>query len=179
MWFWLWPWFWATAGYETTIREGAMDDARRLAEIHAQGFATGWSAGEFTRMIAEGCDVDLLITRGAFGEAVAGFAISRIVAGEAELLSIALEPLMRGRGRSGDLLRKHAANLRRGGAETLFLEVAADNTPALALYRGLGFVEIGRRRGYYPEASAAQGRRDALTMKWDLSGFDPTPRAYA
>ena len=73
----------------------------------------------------------------------------------------------------------HRGITRRAGAESLFLEVAADNAPALALYRGLGMVEIGRRKGYYPaSAGAGAPRRDALTMRWDISHLDPTPRAW-
>ncbi|NVN31455.1 ribosomal-protein-alanine acetyltransferase, partial [Endobacter medicaginis] len=45
----------------------------------------------------------------------------------------------------------------------LFIEVAAGNGPAIALYRGCGFVEVGRRRRYYPDGD------DALVMVLSLS----------
>jgi ribosomal-protein-alanine N-acetyltransferase len=164
--------------FETRIRPGVMGDSARLAQIHADGFGHPWDRLEFERLISQGALVDLLISQGFFGEIATGFAISHVVAGEAELYTIALDREVRGRHLAASLLQTHAAHLRRAGAETLFLEVAEDNTPALALYRGLGFAEIGRRKGYYPAQDDPATRRDALTMRLDLSPLDPTPRAF-
>ena len=178
LWFWVWPWMRLGAS-GPTIRPASMVDSSRMAAIHAEGFAVGWDRSEIERMVLEGDVADVLISQAVFGEIVTGFAISRIVLDEAELLSIALDPEVRGRGYSTTLLKRHAERVRRAGAESLFLEVAADNAPALALYRGLGMVEIGRRKGYYPaSAGAGAPRRDALTMRWDISHLDPTPRAW-
>lgn len=163
----------------TTIRPAAMLDCSRMAAIHAEGFAVGWDRSEIEQMLLEGHVADVLVSRALFGEIVTGFAISRVVLDEAELLTIALDPEVRGQRLAAPLLRRQAERLRRAGAASLFLEVAADNTPALALYRGLGFAEIGRRKGYYPAVSGpALPRRDALTMRCDISHLDPTPRAY-
>lgn len=171
------PWL-GLRPFETRIRPGVMGDSRRMAQIHAEGFAHPWSALEFERLLSQGAVVDLLISQGILGEIATGLAISQIVAGEAELFSIALDREVRGRHLAAPLLAAHAAHLRRAGAQCLFLEVADDNAPALALYRKAGFVEIGRRKGYYPGESAGAVRRDALTMRLDLSHLDPTPRAY-
>jgi ribosomal-protein-alanine N-acetyltransferase len=159
-----------------TFRAAIATDSWRMTEIHASGFAQGWGRGDLEQMIlSSGHVADVQVSRGFVGEYVTGFAISRIVAGEAELLTIVLEPETRGRGLAGDLLAHHASSVRKAGGEMLFLEVAADNAPALALYRKAGFHEIGRRKGYYPAKTGAP-RRDALTMRADLSGLDPTPR---
>jgi ribosomal-protein-alanine N-acetyltransferase len=48
-------------------------------------------------------------------------------------------------------------------AAVMFLEVAAGNVAALALYRAAGFAEVGRRVRYYADGS------DALVMRRDLS----------
>ena len=165
--------------FETRFRAGVMGDSARLAQIHAEGFAHPWSRLEFERMMLQGALVDILISQGFYGEIATGFAISNIVAGEAELYTIALDREVRGKHLSAPLLEAHAARLRRAGAETLFLEVAEDNASALALYRRLGFAEIGRRKGYYPAQDDPRTRRDALTMRLDLSHLDPTPRAFA
>lgn len=172
---WFWPWTWWMGGLMTVTRPGLPSDCDRLAEIHATGFAHAWDRLEMERMLLDRHVIDVQVSRALIGEIVTGFAISRIVAGEAELLTIALDPETRGRGLARILLMEHAQSVRRAGGETLFLEVAEDNAPALALYRGMGFQEIGRRKGYYP-AAPGEKRRDALTMRADLSGFDPTPR---
>ena len=53
------------------------------------------------------------------------------------------------------------------GAEAMFLEVAADNAAAIALYAGAGgFVRVGARPGYYPRET---GAIDALVMRRDLN----------
>jgi [ribosomal protein S18]-alanine N-acetyltransferase len=174
---WFWPWTWWMGGLSAVIRPAILVDAGRMAEIHASGFAQGWSRGEMERMLLDGHVADVQVSQALFGEIVTGFAISRVVSGEAELLTIALDPETRGRGLAKPLLAAHTQGVRRAGGEVLFLEVAEDNAPALALYRGLGFREIGRRKAYYPAEKGGK-RRDALSMRADLSGLDPTPRFW-
>jgi ribosomal-protein-alanine N-acetyltransferase len=176
MWPWFWPWFWWTGPVSLTFRAADPADSWRMSDLHASGFARGWERTELERMLLAPSHVaDVMASRGVIGDRVEGFAISRIVAGEAELLTIVLDPEMRGQGRARELLACHALSVRRAGGETIFLEVAADNPAALALYRRAGFLEIGRRKGYYPGAIGG-APRDALTMRADLSALDPTPR---
>ena len=59
-------------------------------------------------------------------------------------------------------MEKMVAELLTLGAEQLFLEVRVSNVPAQGLYRKLGFVEISRRKGYYPTNG---GREDAIVMQ--------------
>ncbi len=174
MWFWLWPWFrFGLARHR--LRQASMLDAERMAAIHAEGFAFGWTHDEFERMILEQSITDVLVSQAPFGEIVTGFAISRVIIGEAELLSIALDPEVRGLGLSSPLLEHHLGNVAKAGARTIFLEVADENSAALALYKAAGFIEMGRRKGYYADAAGGP-RHDALTMRADLDRFDPTPR---
>lgn len=174
--FWLWPWFWL-GQLHTTFRPASILDSSRMAAIHAESFAIGWDRTEIERMVLDGHVADVMVSRAPIGEIVTGFAISRVVLDEAELLTIALDPEVRGRGFSEALLERHAQRVRQAGAIWHFLEVADANTPALALYRRLDFAEIGRRKGYYPggKGGAAQ-RHDAITMRRDLGHLDPTPR---
>lgn len=176
MWFWFWPWL--RMGFDNpTFRRALMPDSRRMAAIHAEGFAIGWPVEDIERMLLAGHVADVLVSRAApFGEVVTGFAISRVVLDEAELLTIALDREVRGRALAMPLLMRHARKVRQAGARVLFLEVAGDNAPALALYRAAGFAEIGRRKAYYPPHEAEGPRRDALTMRWDIEHLDPTPR---
>lgn len=125
-----------------------------MAALYARAFphARAWSAGE----IASLCQPP--------GFAVArqsGFALGRVIADEAELITIAVEPTARRQGTGRALLAAFEAEARALGAVTTFLEVAADNTAALALYRRAGWDETGRRKGYY---ATAAGWIDAVTM---------------
>jgi len=174
--FWLWPWFWF-GQMHTLFRPASILDSSRIAAIHAESFAIGWDRNEIERMILDGHVADVMVSRAPVGEIVTGFAISRVVLDEAELLTIALDREVRRRGFSETLLERHAQRVRQAGAESHFLEVADANEPALALYRKLGFVEIGRRKGYYPgPRGPGAARHDAITMRRDLTHLDPTPR---
>ena len=78
----------------------------------------------------------------------AGFALSRHVADEEELLLIAVLPELRGNGLGGKLLELLARNAAERQVTRLFLEMRSNN-PAEALYRKHGFEQIGRRNAYY------------------------------
>jgi ribosomal-protein-alanine N-acetyltransferase len=85
------------------------------------------------------------------------------VAGEAELLTVAVAPEARGRGLAQRLVSRFLYQARLRGAEVAFLEVAEDNAPARLVYSRAGFTETGRRRGYY---RTSDGRAvDALVMQ--------------
>jgi ribosomal-protein-alanine N-acetyltransferase len=129
-------------------------DPQRLAEIHASAFAEPWDAAALAGLLSQ---------PGVFAVAAEdGFALLRRVVDEAELLTVAVRPGARRRGLGARLVAEGLARARASGAERVFLEVAEDNAAARALYAGLGFVEAGRRRGYYPAADG--GRRDALLL---------------
>ncbi|MDT7934884.1 MAG: ribosomal protein S18-alanine N-acetyltransferase [Sphingomonadaceae bacterium] len=95
-----------------------------------------------------------------------GFALARVVADEAELLLMAVDPVARRRGIATALLDDLAHRARARGGRVLFLEVRDGNAAAHALYRSLGFREIGRRPAYY--AGGNQTRYDAITMQRSL-----------
>jgi len=133
--------------------------AETLADLHAAAFAAPWTAGTFA---------ELLVQPGVFAEtADDGFILIRVVADEAEILTLAVRPEARRRGLGARLAAAAAARAAALGAERLFLEVAQDNAAARGLYARSGFVEVGRRRGYYarPGATAV----DALTLALNLS----------
>jgi ribosomal-protein-alanine N-acetyltransferase len=88
------------------------------------------------------------LTVARLGREAAGFALARIVAGEAELLLLAVGRAAQRRGVGASLLKRFVAVARHRGASRLHLEVR-DGNPALSLYRSAGFEEVGRRRNYY------------------------------
>lgn len=132
-----------------------------MAALHARCFTTPrpWTAAEFAALLAEPPVFATL--------AETGFALGRVVADEAELLTIAVAPEARRQGEGRALLDGFLRTARARGAETAFLEAAADNAAALALYRWSGFAEAGRRRGYYH--SPGNPPVDALVMVKSLA----------
>lgn len=133
-----------------------------LAALHAQCFTTPrpWSAAEFADLIA-----DPLVFLLSDGET--GLLLGRVVAGEAELLTLAVAPDARRHGTGARLVQGFLQEAARRGAESAFLEVASSNAAARALYAEAGFAEAGRRRNYYhrPDGSA----EDALILVFAFS----------
>lgn len=128
----------------------------QMAETHAAAFAEArpWSEAEFAALLAQPhCH--------AIGDA-RSFALIRVIADEAELLTIATRPDARRQGLARARMEAWQARARTSGAERAFLEVAADNVAALALYKTCGFAVEGRRKGYYPRAGSAAV--DAIVM---------------
>lgn len=128
------------------------------AAIHAASFERerAWSAREFAALVG---DPHVFAVDAAEGGA--GFALGRAVAGEAELLTLAVAPPARRKGHGRALVAAFEEGARERGASEAFLEVAADNAAAVALYTAAGYSERGRRPGYYarPETTV-----DALLM---------------
>lgn len=139
--------------------------APACAAIHAASFAHAWSPTDLESLIAD---------RGVLADGLflgdlkrpKGFVLSRAVIDEAEILTIALEPAARGGGQSRTLLDRHLETLRRQGVARLHLEVDEANAPARRLYERFGFVQVGRREGYYARADGS--RAAALTLSLDL-----------
>ena len=98
------------------------------------------------------------------GEPV-GFHLSRTAADEAEIISIGVRPDARRAGIGAALLVDAMDRARAAGSAALFVEVAADNAAAIALYRRTGFAQVGRRAGYYATPAGAQ---DALVLRASL-----------
>ncbi len=144
------------------IRAATPQDAAELAALHAGSFPESWSAAAMAALL-EG--------EGALGLiGPAGFILVRAVAGEAEILTLAVEPGARRHGVGRALVIAAANAAARTGAQSLFLEVAADNAPALALYDRCGFEPVGRRRGYYRRAGGQA--MDALVLRKTLTPSD-------
>jgi ribosomal-protein-alanine N-acetyltransferase len=94
----------------------------------------------------------------------AGFAMGRVAADQAEVLTIAVMPGSRRLGVGRALMRALAEHAARDGAVELFLEVATANEAARALYAALGAQVAGHRRAYYPDGG------DALVLRLSLRG---------
>jgi [ribosomal protein S18]-alanine N-acetyltransferase len=152
------------SGGTPTVEAATLRDAPKLAELHGAAFHRGWGEGEFEGMIRER---NTLVHRLRLRRKTIGFAVSRMAADEAEILSIAIDPGYRGRGLSRDLLLTHLGHLAGRGVRTIVLEVEESNQPARALYERAGFSVVGRRERYYRQMGAEQ--LNALLMRRDLS----------
>lgn len=138
-------------------------DAARLADIHARAITPAWTEAALR---------DLLAQPGVWAEVEAdGFVLMRQAGDEAEVLTLAVLPEARRRGRGHALVQAALATCRTRGVSDVFLEVAADNTAARALYQGLGMIESGRRRGYYARSEGPAV--DALILTRNLGGTLP------
>ncbi|MBN8290747.1 GNAT family N-acetyltransferase [Rhodobacter sp. NTK016B] len=117
----------------------------QLAALHARAFTTPapWHASGFAALLDSPF---VFLTADPGGHS---FALGRVVAGEAELLTLATDPDRRRQGLARARLETFDAEARARGAESAFLEVAEDNAPARALYGACGWTAQGRRPGYY------------------------------
>ncbi len=130
----------------------------RLAELHQLCFpapARAWNRGEFE---------DLLDHETVFLSAHQfGFALGRTAGPEAELLTIAVDPVQRRKGIALALLQDFEEIARNRYVEEAFLDVAENNISARALYSQAGYVQVATRPGYYPAANSKQV--DAVVMR--------------
>src|SRR5215510_9992279 len=155
---------WWSGGGTPMVEPATLRDAARLAQLHGASFHRGWGEGEFDVMLRER---NTLVNRLLLGRKVIGFAVSRMAADEAEILSIAVDAAYRGKGLSKNLLMTHLGHLAGFGVRHIFLEVEENNAPARKLYERTGFGVVGRRERYYQQPGGEQ--LNALLMRRDLS----------
>jgi ribosomal-protein-alanine N-acetyltransferase len=140
------------------VRENAIP----LADLHKLCFADPWDAQAIARLSG---GPGFALIHGPLARPD-GFVLARVVADEAEILTLATHPQKRrsGIGRALMLAAAQQAQLR--GAAQFFLEVDKRNSPAIALYSALGFRKAGERKGYYRIPTEAPA--DALVFVADL-----------
>jgi [ribosomal protein S18]-alanine N-acetyltransferase len=145
------------------LRPASAADAAAMARAHAAAFPAPWSAEDILSFAEQPGGFALIADA---GPEVAGFILCRVMAGEAEVLTLAVRPDHR-RGGVASALVEAAAAFAAQTAEAMLLEVAEDNPGALALYARIGFRTVGRRAGYYARSGAASV--DALVMRRALN----------
>lgn len=141
-----------------------------MAELHKAAFPLqeAWSAASFAELLAHPGSFAFsaegpVRTRGTQEEPL-GFVLCRTAGVECEVLTIAVLPPARRQGIGRALIHAALNHAEKMGAEVVFLEVAADNSAAQALYRRLGFAAIGRRQAYYRSTEGGEAK-DALVMR--------------
>lgn len=151
------------------IRPVTAFDLVLLAELHAAIFQAPWdqrwSVQSFAEILAMPGAHGWLMTS---GETPLGFLLARFIMDEGEILLTGIVPAVRRRGHAARLMRALIESARAAGLSTLFLEHAAGNEAAGALYGRFGFARIGRRRAYYERRGG--GREDAIALRCSLAG---------
>lgn len=144
------------------LREGGIDDVDSVMAIMARAFdpafGEAWTRGQCLGMLSLP-EVWLLLAME--GDRPLGFALSRLIVDEVELLLLAVDPARRGQGNGRRLVEHTIALARARGARRLLLEMRAGN-PAAGLYGAVGFERIGERRSYYRGAGGQTA--DAWTL---------------
>lgn len=133
----------------TELRAGGGGDLASVAAIMRDAFdpryGEAWTTSQCMGMLAL---PGAWLTVASIGGEDAGFALSRAILDDAELLLLATRPRFRGRGVGGALVRAVLAEAEARGVIDLHLEVRAGND-AVRLYTREGFSKVGERRGYY------------------------------
>lgn len=112
-----------------------------LANLHSTCFPhKPWTANDFKELKESGCDI--IASQN-------GFIVWRVVADEAEIITIGVHPDARGSGIASAMLTLVEQDVKKRGGKKIFLEVAEDNLPARRLYEGNGYMQIGIRPKYY------------------------------
>ncbi len=158
------PLFWRRQ--ELLFRSLSIDWARDCSLIHSSFFARPWGPDEISELLRDSA----VFADGAFdsrAKMLLGFVISRAAPPDSEVLTIAVGRSHQGKGIANALLKHHLSRLRNSGVSAVFLEVEQGNFPAAALYRRMGFIEVGQRPGYYRKTSGASVA--ALVMRLDLA----------
>jgi ribosomal-protein-alanine N-acetyltransferase len=151
------------------FRRMRLDDLDRVMEIEKDGFTHPWSADLIRREMVHDWSTLLVATETRAGpaglpaEAIVGFIVYWLVHDELHVLNIATAAEERRKGVARALMEEAAARGRRGGAVLATLEVRRSNHGALALYRSLGYRQVGVRPNYYVDEG-----EDAIVMVADL-----------
>lgn len=142
-----------------SIRAGRIEDADSMAAIEALCFSDPWSAESFRQMMEMPVSHTLTVWDEEAEPMLVGYLLLLAIAPEVEIANIAVSPSFRRQGIGRALLEEGIARMRAEGCDRFFLEVREHNLSAQALYSGLGFAQVGRRKNYYQNP-----REDALLM---------------
>ena len=146
------------------IRQARLSDVPALARIERDSFVSPWSAEEITRDVAFNEKAYVAVAE-INGEPV-GYADMWLIAGEAQLYNIVVDPAYRGN-EIGFRLLSHMIGTASRTCKVINLDVIYSNVPAISLYLKSGFRQVGERKGYYRDNG-----EDAVLMDRDLSEED-------
>lgn len=134
----------------------------QVAALERECFSDPWSEQSLAGELDNPLSLWLVCQVG--GE-VWGYVGSQTVLGETDMMNVAVLPRARRQGIAQRLILALVAQLKQQGSRCLSLEVRPSNAPAVALYQGLGFSQVGRRPNYYRHP-----KEDGLILRkeWEL-----------
>ena len=145
------------------IRPAHPADLPAIAAGERECFSDPWSQGSIAELFNNETVLGLVAESGGSDSRLAGYVFARAIAGEGEILNIAVLPADRGRGVGGQLLDRVLGDLDRRGVGSVFLEVRESNEAARRLYLARGFRPVGLRTDYYRKP-----RENALVLRREL-----------
>lgn len=143
------------------VRVLTVVDLPRILPLETAAYDFPWSEAIFRDCFAANY-TGLAIE---YDGALLGYGVLSVAADEAHILNVVISSAQRGLGLGKKLVRRLIDQARWHRVEQVFLEVRASNAVARRLYKSLGFLEIGERKGYYP---GCQTREDAVVMSLKL-----------
>ena len=146
------------------LERATLDDVAALVALERDAASHPWTAQGFESAIRGQAGERAVVLR-ARGGAPIGYCVWQEVADEAHVHNVAIATRCRRLGLGRRLLAACLGLAARRQARRGFLDARAGNEAALALYRSLGFREVGRRRRYYAEPA-----EDAIVMEVSLEG---------
>jgi ribosomal-protein-alanine N-acetyltransferase len=132
-------------------------DLEAVAAVEREAYQFPWSKGIFRDCLRVGYCCWVCTRDGR----VIGYGVMSVAVGESHILNVCVHPDAQGQGVGRGLMDRLLSLARGHNVDTAYLEVRPSNRRALALYRSLGFSQVGVRRAYYP---AGSGREDALIL---------------
>jgi [ribosomal protein S18]-alanine N-acetyltransferase len=151
-----------------TLKIADPDNSAEIAAIHMKLFNPPWDESG-VRPLLEAPAAVAFVARVGIPPVTPGFIIGQLAADMSEIISIGVAEDWQKRGMGRILFGGFARAVSRAGAKRIFLDVAADNEPAIALYKAMGCAEVGRRKAYYQRHEAPAV--DAIVMSKGLEAL--------
>jgi len=139
------------------VRNMQPADVAQVAELEKLCFSAPWSENSIRSELTNPLSLWLVAVD---GDTIAGYVGSQSVMGEADMMNVAVAPAYRRQGVAERLVALLVDKLTFNNVSSLTLEVRASNEPAIALYRKMSFVQVGRRPNYYTKP-----KEDALILR--------------
>ena len=146
---------------DVLIRPMSENDVSEVIAVERASYQFPWSEGIFRDCLRVGY-VCRVVT---VNDAIIGYGVMSVGAGEAHILNLCIGESYRCRGVGRRLLTYLVDRGATAGMNEAFLEVRPSNTSAIRLYLSVGFEQVSMRRGYY---QAVGGREDAAVLKLAL-----------